>query len=48
MAIEVIYPTEELIPSFWQALSIVANEKIYLEMVEAPPLATVIGFQKNS
>jgi RimJ/RimL family protein N-acetyltransferase len=47
MTIEVIYPTEELIPSFWQALSIVAKEKIYLEMIEAPPLAKVLEFQRK-
>ena len=47
MSIEVVYPTEELIPSYWQALSIVAKEKIYLEMIDAPPLATVLNFQKK-
>lgn len=47
MTIEVIYPTEELIPSYWQALSVVAKEKIYLEMIEAPSLANVLSFQKK-
>ena len=35
----------ELIPSFHEALGAVAAERIYIEMVEAPPLAAVMEFQ---
>jgi RimJ/RimL family protein N-acetyltransferase len=47
MTIQVIYPTESLIPGFWQALDIVAKEKIFLEMVEAPSLEQVMKFQRK-
>ncbi len=47
MAIQVIYPTESLIPEFWKILDIVAKEKTYLETVEAPPLEKVLLFQRK-
>ena len=47
MTVEIIYPSEGFFKSFHEALSIVAQEKIYIEMVEAPPLEKVSGFQKD-
>ena len=47
MAIEVLYPTESLIPDFWKVLDIVAKEKIFLEMVEAPSFEKVLQFQRK-
>lgn len=45
--IEIIYPSEKLIPSFHTALDLVAREKIYIEMIEAPPLDKVIAHQQG-
>ena len=47
MKTEIIYPTEKYFKSFYEALSAVANERIYLEMVEPPPFEKVTGFQSN-
>lgn len=44
---DVIYATEKYFSSFREALSVVASEKVYLEMVEAPPLEKVAGFQRE-
>jgi RimJ/RimL family protein N-acetyltransferase len=44
--VQVIYAKEDLIPSYHQCLDLVAKEKIYVEMTEAPPLEKVMGFQK--
>lgn len=41
----VAYATQSLIPSFHACLDAVAKERIYIEMVEAPPLEKVTGFQ---
>lgn len=43
--VEIVYPTIELIPSYYDCLKTVASERIYLEMVEPPPLEKVIEFQ---
>ena len=43
--IQVLYAAAKYIPSFHQTLDAVASEKIYLEMVQAPPLEKVTGFQ---
>lgn len=45
--VEIVYPTIELIPSYYDCLKTVAAEKIYLEMTEPPPLEKVIEFQKS-
>ena len=45
--IEIIYANEKYFPSFHQALSIVAKERVYIEMIEAPPLEKVASFQKD-
>lgn len=47
MAVEILYPTEALIPSYYETLSAVARERVYIEMIEAPPLERVMGFQKK-
>jgi RimJ/RimL family protein N-acetyltransferase len=44
---DVIYAAEKYFSSFHEALSVVASEKVYLEMVEAPPLEKVEGFQRE-
>jgi ribosomal protein S18 acetylase RimI-like enzyme len=44
-AIKIQYASKELIPSYREALDCVAREKIYLEMIEAPPLESVMKFQ---
>lgn len=45
MNIQIVYPTRDLIASFYDTLSAVASERIYIEMVEAPPFARVLDFQ---
>jgi ribosomal protein S18 acetylase RimI-like enzyme len=39
--------TESLIPSYYETLRLVAQERVYLEMTEPPPLEQVIGFQMS-
>lgn len=43
--IEIIYGDTKYIESFQKALSFVANERIYIEMIEAPPIEKVKEFQ---
>lgn len=45
MSVEIVYPREELFESFHRALDAVARERVYIEMVEAPPLEDVRRFQ---
>ena len=45
MSTEVRYAESALIPSFHEALSAVARERVYLEMIEPPPLERVTRFQ---
>lgn len=45
--VQIVYAREELLPSFHQTLDSVAKERIYIEMIEAPPLEKVIEFQKG-
>ncbi len=45
--INVIYANEKYFPSFHEALSAVAKERIYIEMIEAPPLEKVASFQQE-
>jgi len=45
--VQIIYANENYIPSFYKALSSVARERIYIEMIEPPPLEKVMEFQKK-
>lgn len=45
--IEIIYPCEKYFKSFHEALSAVAKERVYIEMIEAPPLEKVSSFQSG-
>jgi RimJ/RimL family protein N-acetyltransferase len=47
MKTEIIYPSEIYFKSFHEALSIVAQERIYIEMIEAPPLEKISKFQSE-
>jgi ribosomal protein S18 acetylase RimI-like enzyme len=42
---QILYAEEKWIPSYREALDLVAREKIYIEMIEAPPLEKVREFQ---
>ncbi len=44
--VEILYPTPELIPSYYECLKFVASERVYIEMIEAPPLERVVAFQR--
>ncbi len=44
---KIIYANEKYSASLHEALTIVANERIYIEMIEAPPLEKVEGFQRE-
>lgn len=45
MSIQIIYGNEKYFRSFHEALTAVAKERIYIEMIEPPPLEKVAGFQ---
>ena len=45
MAVQIIYPSIRYVKSFHETLSKVAKERVYLEMIEAPSLEKVKGFQ---
>lgn len=45
--VKIVYPSESLFPSFHKALNEVAQERIYLEMIEAPILDEVSSFQSE-
>lgn len=45
MDVQILYPTKELIPSFYRCLELVAAERIYIEMLTPPPLQDVAEFQ---
>lgn len=45
--IKIIYANEKYIPSFHALLDRVARERIYIEMIEAPPIESTITFQKG-
>lgn len=47
MSTEIIYPSERYFKSFHNALSTVAKERVYIEMIEAPPLEKVSSFQSG-
>lgn len=44
--VEIIYPSEKYFPGFHKAISAVSQERVYIEMIEAPPLEKVSGFQR--
>lgn len=43
----VSYASLEMIPSFYECLKTVAAERVYIEMIEPPPLDKVVGFQSE-
>lgn len=45
MSVEIIYPSEKYFGSLHEALAVVASERVYIEMIEAPPFEKVAGFQ---
>lgn len=47
MSVEIIYPSQKYFKSFHAALDSVAKERVYIEMIEAPPLEKVSAFQNN-
>lgn len=47
MPAQILYGREDLIPSFRDALDVVAKENIYLELTESPPLDEVHEFQMD-
>ncbi len=47
MGVEVLYANEKYFPSFYEALSCVAQERIYIEMINPPPQEKVYGFQQG-
>ena len=47
MNTQIIYPTEKYFRSFHEALSAVAEERIYIEMIQAPPVEKVSAFQSG-
>lgn len=47
MSTEIVYPSERYFKSFHDALSTVAKERIYIEMIEAPSLEKVSSFQSS-
>lgn len=44
---EIVYPNQNLIPSYYECLKQVASEKRFIELLEPPPLDKVIGFQMS-
>ncbi len=47
MEIAIVYPSEKYFASFHEALCSVAHERVYIEMIEAPPLEKVSSFQND-
>lgn len=47
MNAQIIYPAEKYFRSFYDALSVVASERIYIEMIEPPSLEKVSSFQSG-
>jgi RimJ/RimL family protein N-acetyltransferase len=44
---EIVYPSEQYLKSFHEALDAVAREQIYIEMIEAKPYDEMATFQKK-
>ena len=47
MTTQILYPSEKYFKSFHEALSTVAKERVYIEMIEAPSLEKVSAFQSE-
>ena len=47
MSTEIVYANEKYFKSFYAALSAVAKERIYIEMIEPPPFEKVASFQSG-
>ena len=47
MEATIAYASEKFIPSFYEALSLVAQERIYIEMIAAPAFEQVAKFQRE-
>lgn len=47
MGIQIIYPSAKYFPSFHDALGTVANERIFIEMIEPPPFDKLVKFQTS-
>jgi hypothetical protein len=47
MSTQIVYPNEKYFKSFHDTLSAVAQERVYIEMIEAPPLERVSSFQSE-
>lgn len=47
MNIEIVYPSEKYLKGFYEVLSTVAQERVYIEMIEAPPLDRTFSFQND-
>ncbi len=45
--VQIVYGNEKYFRSFHEALSQVANERIYLEMIQPPPYEAVAGYQQG-
>lgn len=45
MHVKIIYPSEKYFTGFYETLACVAQERIYIEMIEAPPFENVVKFQ---
>jgi RimJ/RimL family protein N-acetyltransferase len=45
MNVQIVYPTKKYLRGFYEALSEVARERVYIEMIEAPPFKKVSAFQ---
>jgi RimJ/RimL family protein N-acetyltransferase len=43
----VVRPTAEMIPSFHETLGLVARERVYIEMIDAPPFDSTMKFQSQ-
>jgi len=41
-----IYGNEKYLKSFYETLSVVAKERIYIEMIEAPPFEKCLVFRE--
>ena len=47
MKAQILYPEPRYFASFHETLSIVAKERIHIEMIDAPPLEKVVAFQSS-
>lgn len=47
MSARIVYASEQYFKSYHETLAAVAKERVYLEMVEAPPFEKVVSFQNS-